>query len=290
MPSNIQSFNNGSSLNMSQVRQGQPEAYRTSSTSSEQALQAHFALLAERFPEPDGPLAALLPADPAALRDSVAEALRRQLGVPLLGALNGVKVLTALLSSGTTALRALLTAVNTKIETLLAAPQALGTLLASVAGVQQRLASLALGIYTREVDTVYTALLDELRALDPRTLVAPLNAARDRLLGLISLDTILPPALRGQLEEAHRQLVAKLDSLDPDALLLEPLDAEYRETIAPLVAALDIGDTIDLIIEWLNGLPEDLQAQIARIDVPYGQLLHRAPGGGGSGGSTGVSL
>lgn len=51
MPSNIQSFNNGSSLNMSQVRQGQPEAYRTSSTSSEQALQAHFADYLQNSPD-----------------------------------------------------------------------------------------------------------------------------------------------------------------------------------------------------------------------------------------------
>ena len=104
------------------------------------------------------------------------------------------------------------------------------------------------------------------------------------------MNAILPPALRGQLDAAHAQRVAKLGSLDPDALLLEPLDAEYREIVEPLVAALDISASVQIIINWLKGLPADLRAQIARVDVSYNQLLHSAPGGGGGGASAGVSL
>ncbi len=181
-------------------------------------------------------------------------------------------------------------AIDAKLGQLLGAPQALSALLARITSVQQRLANLDLGLYTREVDTVFAALTDELRALDPRSLQAPLEQARDRLLGQLSLAAILPPALRGQLDDTYEQLVAKLGSLDPDKLLLEPLDLEYRQTVEPLVEALDVADTVHVVIDWLNGLPEDLRAQIARIDVPYGELLRSAPGGGGGGQSAGIGV
>ena len=96
--------------------------------------------------------------------------------------------------------------------------------------------------------------------------------------------------MRGQLDAAYRELVAKLGSLDPDKLLLEPLDAEYRETVEPLAQALDISATVQIIIDWLQGLPADLRTQIARVDGPYGELLHSAPGGGGSGSGAGLAL
>jgi hypothetical protein len=256
--------------------------------SADSALATQFDALGVRFPGPDGPLAALLPAGPAALRGWVREALARQLGVPLLGFLSALKPVLALVDAAVTSIGAVVQALDSKLAELLAAPQALSDLLGEVTAVQQRLANLDLGIYTREVDTVYDALVDELRALDPRGLQAPLEQARDRLLGQLSLAAILPPALRGQLDAAYDQLVAKLASLDPDALLLEPLDEEYRQTIEPLVEALDVSASVQIVIDWLRDLPDDLKAQIARVDPSYASLLRA--GGGGAGGAAGAAI
>jgi hypothetical protein len=187
-------------------------------------------------------------------------------------------------------LRALVVAVEGKLDELLAAPQALADLLGNVAGVQERVAGLDLGVYTAQVDAIYLGLLDQVRALDPNALRQPLEAARDQILGQLSLDTILPPGLAAQLDGLAGELQAKLGALDPDALLLAPLDAEYRETVEPLVAVLDISATIQIIIDWLNNLPEDLQAQIARVDVAYQELLAAAPSGSGGGATASVSV
>ena len=260
---------------------------------ADSALQGELAALAERFPNADGALAPLVPGSAATLRADVREAFVRQLGTPLLGLLASLKPMAALVDAGIGGLRDLVEAVDAKLGELLAAPQALADLLADVTGVQQRLAALDLGVYTREVDAVHTAFVDQVRALDPRGLQRPLEAARDQLLARLSLGELLPAPLRGQLASAQRQLVAKIGSLDPDRLLLEPLDAEYREAVEPLVAALDISASVQIIIDWLNRLPEDLRLQIGRIDVPYGELLRLAPGGGsGSSASAGggVSL
>jgi hypothetical protein len=253
-------------------------------------LQQHFQHLAERFSDPDGPLAPLVPTGPATLRAWVREAVVRQFGLPVVHFLDAVQLLGGLLDTATGALRALVVAVEGKLDELLAAPQALADLLGNVAGVQERLAGLDLGVYTAQVDAIYQGLLDQVRALDPNTLRQPLEAARDQILGQLSLDAILPPGLAAQLDGLAGELQAKLGALDPDALLLAPLDAEYRETVEPLVAALDISATIQIIIDWLNNLPEDLQAQIARVDVAYQELLAAAPSGSGGGASASVSV
>lgn len=254
------------------------------------ALQQHFDHLTERYPGADGPLAPLVPSGPATLRAWVREAVMQQFGLPVVRLLESVGVLRGLVTSATTALRALVEAVENKLDELLAAPQALADLLGNVAGVVERLTHLDFGVYTQQVDAIYQSLLDQVRALDPRKLAQPLEAARDRILGQLTLATVLPAGLKDQLSGLAHELQAKLGALDPDALLLAPLDEEYRETIEPLVAALDIGATIEIIIKWINDLPEDLQAQIARVDVAYQGLLAAAPSGGGAGGSASVSL
>ena len=257
---------------------------------ADSALAVHFTQLATRFPASDGALAPLLPSGQAALRAWVHEAVQRQLGVPLLALLASLKPVTALVNAGVTALRGLVDAVDAKLGVALAAPQALADLLGSVDAVAKRLAGLDLGLYTREIDTVFAALADQVHALDPAGLQAPLVAARDRLLGQLTLTAMLPAPLRGQLDSAQRQLVAKLGSIDPDKLLLEPLDAEYRATVEPLVAALDISATVQIVIDWLKGLPADLRLQIGRVDEPYGALLRSAPGGGGASASVSVGI
>lgn len=249
-------------------------------------LRARLEQLGARFPHQDGPLAPLVPGDPAALRAWVREALVRQFGLPVVSFLDGLKFVASLLAAAVEALRALVDAVNAKLDDVLAAPQALADLLGSVASVQQRLGTLDPDFYAREIDTLHGALLDEFRALDPRRLATPLEAARDQLLQQISLDAALPAALRGQLDALHRDLLMKIGALDPDALLLAPLDEAWRASVEPLVAALDVGVPVQIIIDWLRGLPPDLRAQIGRVDVAYGRLLQGAPGGGGSAGAS----
>lgn len=244
-------------------------------------LDTLFDQLSERFPGADGPFAALLPGSPAQVRQWVREALVRQFGQPLVLFLDSLKVLAALLQSAAAALHGLVDALQARLDELLAAPQALADLLARIESLTDRIAGLDPGLYAQQVDMLYRDLLGELRALDPASLRQPLEAARDRLLARISLDTVIPPALRTQLDALHQELQAKVGALDPDPLLLQPLDETWRATVEPLVAALDISASIQLVIDWVQGLPPELRVQIGRVDQAWAALLASAPGGGG---------
>ncbi len=246
--------------------------------------------LGSRFPAEQGPFAALLPGRPAQLRAWVREALVRQFGRPLVLFIDSLQVLAALLRSASAALRRLVDALQSKLDELLAAPQALTELLAGIESLTDRIAALDPGLYAQQVDSLYRDLLGELRALDPAGLRQPLEATRDRLLGRISLDAVIPPAQRAQLDALHRELQTKVGALDPDPLLLQPLDETWRATVEPLVAALDISASIQLIIDWIDGLPPELRLHIGRVDTAYTALLASAPGGSGASVSVSASV
>ena len=93
-----------------------------------------------------------------------------------------------------------------------------------------------------------------------------------------------------QLDALHQELQTKVGALDPDPLLLQPLDETWRATVEPLVAALDISVSIQLVIDWVHSLPPELRVQIGRVDQAYAGLLASAPGGSGASASASVSV
>jgi hypothetical protein len=136
-----------------------------------------------------------------------------------------------------------------------------------------------LHVFTREIDELYSTLLDRLRALDPRALEQSLREGLDALLGTLSLDGVLTPELRSELASTYATLKQKFDAIDPELLVIRPLEEVYTGSVLPAVEALDLSDSIQIIIDRLNGLPEELRAELARVDTAYQAMLAAAPGG-----------
>jgi len=194
------------------------------------------------------------------------------------------------LDTFTTSLNALSQAIASKLAAVLAAPQALLDTYSSMQGLLKRLSELDLGALLAEVDALYQALLGQARALDPRALEKALSAQFDSLLGTLSLSKVMTPALRGQINGTYRTLVQKLDALDPQLLLVEPMQSLYEQDIVPLLDVFDISDTVAELVAFLGGLDEQLSAQMDRVDTAFQAMLAAAPGHSGSGTSAGVGL
>lgn len=253
-------------------------------------LELFFAQLAARFSTPDGPFAELLPDRPASVRQWVRNAIMGQFGDAMVLFLDSLKPLVALLQTASVSLRELAAAVHSKLDTLLAAPRALANLLAHIEALNNRIAELDPTQYTRQLDTLYAELITQLRTLDPAHLGQDLEATRDRLLSQLSLNTLLPSGLGSELDDLHQQLLLKAGTLDPDLLLLQPLDDSWRATVEPLVAALDLSTSIELVIDWIQQLPPELKVQIDRVDQAYRALLDSAPSGDGASISARVNI
>jgi hypothetical protein len=220
----------------------------------------------------------------------VRDALMRQFGQPLVLFLDSLKVLVALLQTASAALRSLVDALQTKLDELLAAPQALADLLARIESLTDRIAGLDPALYAQQVDTLYRDLLGELRALDPASLRQPLEATRDRLLARISLDTVIPPALRAQLDALHQELPDQGRRARPRPLLLTTAGRNLAGDGRAAGRRARHQRLDPARIDWVHSLPPELRVQIGRVDQAYAGLLASAPGGSGASASVSVSV
>jgi hypothetical protein len=256
------------------------------------ALPALLADWDARYLRPDGPLAGLVPPALTAdvLRTLLREAIDRQLGAPVVGFLKALKVISALITAFGDAVTDLLEAIQAKLATLLAAPQALADTAQALDALVDRITGLDLDVYVREVDALHGALVDKLRALDPATLGATLREAVEDQLGEISLGAVFTPALRAQLDAAWAQLRARVAALDPSPLVIEPLQALYEQDLLPIVQAFDVSDALQAVLDKLDALPDELGIELGRVDVAYQAMLAAAPTSSPAGASAAVGF
>lgn len=262
------------------------------STQTGAALTALLADWDARYLRPDGPLAGLLPPTLTvdSLRAQLREAIDRQLGVPVVGFLKALKVISALVAAFGDAVGDLLEAIQARLAALLSAPQALADAAQALDVLVDRITGIDLDVYTREVDALHGTLLDRLRALDPATLGATLRDALADLLDEINLGAVFSPALRTQLDAAWAQLQAKVAALDPGPLVIEPLQAVYEQDLLPVVQAFDVGDALQAVLDKLDALPDELRTELDRVDVAYQAMLAAAPTSSPAGASAAVGF
>jgi hypothetical protein len=248
------------------------------------AMAALFDTWDARYLRAGGPLAGLVP-DVQSIdqwRAHLLESIDAQFGAPVVLFCQQLFVLSRLLQSFEAAMTALLAAVQARIDQLLAAPQALAALGQSVQQIVERVTAVDLGLFARETDALYQQLLAQLQALDPQTLLAPLREQLKDMLDAVSLAAVFTPALRRSLEDAHKALMQKLAGVDPEPLLIEPLEGGYEQTILPLAKTFDVGPAVDTLAAWFDALPGQLEAELDRVDTAYQELLRAAPGGAGA--------
>ena len=211
-------------------------------------------------------------------------------GAPVVSFLKQLKAVGALLGVFTDAIAGVLQHVKQKLDDLLAVPQALSNAANELQDLQDQLANLDLQMFSREVDSLYEGLVDKLRALDPREMEQPLRRGLEQLLGQLTLDSVFTPGLRQQIEGSYATLKSKVDALDPELLVIKPLDDLYTQDVLPLVDALDVSEAVQKLIDRLDELPDELKTELGRVDTAYQEMLAAAPSGSPSGGGGSVGL
>jgi hypothetical protein len=265
---------------------------RDALSAADQQMTTLFADWDARYHRSDGVLAALVHQSVTVdeLRGWLREAVDKQLGAPVVGFLKQLKLVGTLLGTFGDAIAGVVQAVKDKIDDLLAVPQALSQAAHELEQLQQQITNLDLDMFVREVDSLYEELLDTLRALDPGAMEQPLRRALEALLDDLTLDSVFTPGLRDQIEQSYATLVGKVDALDPELLVIKPLDDLYTQDVLPLVDALDVSEAVQKLIDRLNALPDELKEELERVDEAYQDMLAAAPSGAPSSGSASVSL
>ena len=96
--------------------------------------------------------------------------------------------------------------------------------------------------------------------------------------------------MRQSLNSTYQNVVKKVDTLDPQLLLVEPMQKLYEDDILPLLDVFDISETVDLLVTFLSALDDQLATEMDRVDTAYQAMLAAAPSSNAGSASVGVSI
>jgi hypothetical protein len=227
----------------------------------------------------DGLLASYrdLPSDPGVLGERARDVFDERFLTPALAVLRIARPVAEVLGGVADELGALLTAADDRLADLTAGPAAFDEIRVRLLALVDRVSGADLAVVTDALTEVVDTVRTQLTALDPIAFAAELTGAVDVALDAVTVDLVLPPDDLAALDATYQQVVEALRAVDPGRLVTDVVRPAYEATVDPLVAALDLTPAIDALTARLGALPDELRAELARVDTAYQALLRAAP-------------
>lgn len=207
----------------------------------------------------------------------IREAVEPQFAAPILAVLSRIQPAMQIIGRFITALTTIVGELQAKVDELLAAPAALSDLGDTVQNLIDTIAGINLNFLQDSVNALYDDVREQFNNLSPRPLQQVLDDRFETLMNEVGFSAIIPPETLADLDADFIQLVDQLRQLNPDTVLVEPLQTEFEETILPLVEAFDLTPFIEALIARLEPLEDELRVELERVDTAYQQMLAAAP-------------
>jgi len=252
---------------------------QTALTTMQGDFTARFNGWDARFHASNGVLANLQAGDIsiAAVKTLIRTAITDQFAAPVLGVLNKATAVQGIANAFALSLTDLTTALETKITALLAAPQALLDLKNAVQGLIDDVANINLDFVQQAVDEIYDSIREKFNALNPKSLQREVDAAFASMLDALSFDAVVPAAALDDLDADFDAVVDKLTALNPETLLVQPLQQLFDDSIKPILESFDLSPALNAIVERLKPLEGELRSEMDRVNTAYQAMLNAAP-------------
>ena len=184
----------------------------------------------------------------------------------------------------------LLTDLQTKIGVLITGPASLTTIRDSIDDLMGFIENINLDFLENELKDSFNLITSKLQALSPATLLASLSEAFNEILDSLQLSAFLPQEELNELEAAYQSVLNTLKELDPQKLIVEVIQPEYEELIAPIRELVDLTGIFDTFIDILNRLKSELNDELLRTQEAFLAMLDAIPAPGDLSVSASVSI
>jgi len=164
-----------------------------------------------------------------------------------------------------------------KMDDLLLGPNALGGVKDSLEGLVERLRGIDLQFLVRELQAVFDEVKTKLQAVSPTTIRASVEDAFNSALNLLDTSHLLPQAEINTIDADYKRLVDDLKQLDPKKLVIDAVQPVFDNTVLPLLQVFDVSAILNILIERLDGLKVELQAELERTNTAYQAMLQAVP-------------
>lgn len=228
----------------------------------------------------DGGILATLKVANASIADIktlIRTAIVDQFAAPVLGVLTKARAIQTMANTIAQSVTALTTALEAKITVLLAAPQALLDLKNTVQKLIDDIGAINLDFIQDAVNAIYDSIREKFNALNPKSLQKSLDEAFKKMLDALSFDAIVPLNALDDLDADFYAVVGKLKALDPETLLVQPLQQIFDNDIKPIIDTFDLSPALNTIVDRLKPLEDELRSEMDRVNTAYQAMLNAAP-------------
>ena len=171
----------------------------------------------------------------------------------------------------------LIDSLQDKIAVLLLGPEALDRINDSIQSLEDRLRNLDFGFITASVESIFNEIETKIESLNPAVIGSALDQAFADFLETIDVTLLISQSDIDQLNSDFEEVITKLEALNPDTLVVQPLSEIYNNNILPLINAFDISEVIDAIVSRLKELDDELKTELDRVNQEYVEMLAAVP-------------
>ena len=219
--------------------------------------------------------------DRAAVLDAVRSAAREGLELPMQALLGLFGRVAPHLSDLAIGFADVVVALQAKVVAV-AGAEGIGGAVDSLEEVADLLRNLDLAPVTDPLDGVFARIETAVGAFDPAPLGAVLNAAADAVSDLLDLDALIDPAAVAALDATYAEVLDRVRTLRPGAVVAETLDPLYEDLLVDILALLELPRLLrDLLGSIGVELGGEVTEQLERIEIAFDAMLRAVPLRGG---------
>lgn len=211
------------------------------------------------------------------LKDMIRETIEPVLKKPLKALFSWIQPVSDAIIAFLGKIEPLIDSLQDKIAVLLLGPEALDRINDSIQSLADRLRNLDFGFITASVESIFNEIETKIESLNPAVIGSALDQAFADFLETIDVTLLISQSDIDQLDSDFEEVIAKLEALNPDTLVVQPLSEIYNNNILPLINAFDISEVIDAIVSRLKELDDELETELGRVNQEYVEMLAAVP-------------
>jgi len=238
-------------------------------------------VLVKRLAESQADLNALLPAEAtaSAFKQMLRESLDEQIGTPARTILGTMEALLQEFSNALDKIKAIAQKFKAPFAVLTVLPESITRIGDAIIDAKDKITRINLNFLEDELQGVLDAVITQLDAVNPQTLIASLEAAYQEILD--ALGGLYPEAAIQSIDEIYQDVIlAKINELHPDKTVAQPLDEAFDE-ILELKEAINIDKIFDALNKKMDTIGEELEEGLERSEKAFKELLAALPSASG---------
>ncbi len=211
------------------------------------------------------------------LKDMIRETIEPVFKKPLKALFSWVQPVSDAIIAFLGKIEPMIDSLQDKIAVLLLGPQALDRINDAIQSLADRLRNLDFGFITASGESIFNEIETKIESSSPAVIGAALDQAFADFLETIDVSLLISQSDIDQLDNDFEAVITKLEALNPDTLVVQPLSEIYNNNILPLINAFDISEVIDAIVSRLMELDDELETELSRVNQEYMEMLAAVP-------------